>query len=280
MVLPAELRGRAARVRFAARPRSPDGPGVERFPAAVLFADISGFTPLAERLARRGPAGAEALSTLLNAYFPQLTALIAAHRGELLTVAGDGLQAVWPATQDDEGLAAATCDAGRCAQAVQSALGCYQTDDGLRLLLRIGIGAGEVMALRVGGAGGRWQLLLSGAPVVQGGLAEQQAARGEVVLSPEAWELAHDRCAGERLAAGQAERLAELRRVTAVFVNLLDVDPAVVGLLEPVQQAMAAIQVKGKADPVAAYRPVEPAGKVDGSATVLGRAGERTMLAA
>jgi hypothetical protein len=56
-------------------------------------------------------------------------------------------------------------------------------------LLRVGIGASEVMALRVGGVGERWQLLLPGAPVVQCGLAEQQAARGEeVVLSPEAWE--------------------------------------------------------------------------------------------
>jgi class 3 adenylate cyclase/tetratricopeptide (TPR) repeat protein len=45
-----------------------------------------------------------------------------------------------------------------------------------------------------------------------------------------------------RLAAGQAAWLAELRRVTAVFLNLLDVDPAAANLLEPVQLAMAAIQ--------------------------------------
>jgi class 3 adenylate cyclase len=62
---------------------------VERLPAAVVFADISGFTPLAERLARRGPAGAEELSTLLNAYFAKLTTLIAGHGGEVITFAGD-----------------------------------------------------------------------------------------------------------------------------------------------------------------------------------------------
>jgi class 3 adenylate cyclase/tetratricopeptide (TPR) repeat protein len=289
MVLPAELlrsyvSGLLAS-RFLARPAPLDVPGVERFSAAVLFADISGFTPLAERLARRGPAGAEELSALLNAYFARLTALLAEHGGEVITFAGDGLLAVWPATDSDEGLATATCDAGRCALAVQSALGGYRTLDGLRLSLRIGVGAGEVMALRVGGVGGRWQLLLSGGPVVQGGLAEQRAAPGEVVLSPQAWGLAHGGCTGERLAdggvrllsatismgarprsraveelrddavqayvpdvvwarlaAGQAEWLAELRRVTAVFVNLVDVDPAAVSLLEPVQLAMAAIQ--------------------------------------
>jgi class 3 adenylate cyclase len=171
-----------------------DAPGVERFSAAVVFADISGFTPLAERLGRRGPAGAEALSGLLNAYFAKLTALIADHGGEVIAFAGDGLLAVWPGTDKEEGLATAMHCAGRCALAVQSALGGYQTVDDLRLLLRIGVGAGEVMALRVGGVGGRWQLLLSGGPVVQGGLAEQQAAPGEVVLSPEAWELSGVKC--------------------------------------------------------------------------------------
>jgi len=170
--------------------------------AAVLFADISGFTPLAERLARRGPTGAEALSNLLNAYFSELMSLIAEHGGEVITFAGDGLLAVWPASDRDESLVTATRDAGLCALAVQSALEGYETLDGLRLSLRIGVGAGEVMALRVGGDGGRWQLLLAGPPVVQSGLAEQQAARGEVVLSPKAWELGHDDCTGERLPAG------------------------------------------------------------------------------
>src|SRR4029450_9887512 len=124
-------------------------------------------------------------------------AFVADKGGGVTPSAGDGLLAVWPATDGNEGLASATCDAGRCGLDVQSALGGYQTLDGLRLLLRIGGGAGGVMALRVGGGGGRWQLLLAGAPVVQGGLAEQQAAQGEVVLSPEAWELAEAACTRE-----------------------------------------------------------------------------------
>jgi class 3 adenylate cyclase len=79
--------------RFLARREPLAAPGMERFPAAVLFADVSGFTPLADRLAQRGPAGEE-LSGLLNAYFGQLIALIAAHAGEVITFAGDGL--LWP----------------------------------------------------------------------------------------------------------------------------------------------------------------------------------------
>src|SRR5206468_11615651 len=44
-------------------------------------------------------------------------------------------------------------------------------------------------------------------------------------------------------------------------------------------QALPTILVKGKADPVAVYRPIEPARTVDGLATMVGRTGERTTLA-
>src|SRR4029453_9127541 len=268
--------------RFLAGPRPLEAPAAESFSAAVLFADVSGFPPLAEQLARRGPAGTEALSELLNAYFGRLTVLVAAHGGEVATFAGDGLLAVWPATDGD--LAAATRQAGRCALAVGSALNDYEAIGGHRLSLRMGVGAGEVVALNVGGVAGSWRLLLSGAPVIQTSLAEQQATRGEVVLSPEAWMLAGPEAAGDalpggwvrlaavhgppptperpvelpeiggatdayvpevvraRLAAGQAEWLGELRRVTPLFLNLLDADPARADLLEVVQPAIAALQ--------------------------------------
>src|SRR2546429_9956389 len=105
MVLPAELLwsyvpGFLAS-RFLARPMPLDAPGMERFSAAVLFADISGFTPLAERLARRGPAGAEDPSVLLNTSFGPLRALIAAPTGEVATFAGVWLLASPPAAGTD-----------------------------------------------------------------------------------------------------------------------------------------------------------------------------------
>src|SRR4029453_4666385 len=85
---------------------------------------------------------------------------------------------------------------------VGSALNDYEAIDGHRLSLRMGVGAGEGVALNVGGVAGSWRLRLSGAPVTQATLAEQQAARGEVVLSPEAWMLAGPGCAGDTLPGG------------------------------------------------------------------------------
>ena len=54
--------------RRVANPAPLEAPEGERFPAAVLLADISGFTALAERLSQKGPVGAEELTSVLNAY--------------------------------------------------------------------------------------------------------------------------------------------------------------------------------------------------------------------
>src|SRR5262249_62106517 len=65
-----------------------------------------------------------------------------------------------------------------------------------------GVGAGEVMALPIGGVGDGWELLLAGAPLLQASRAEERASRGEVVLSAEAWELAGNNCRGQVLPGG------------------------------------------------------------------------------
>jgi len=71
-------------------------PVLETYPASVLFADISGFTPLAEKLARLGARGVELLTTHLNEYFGQMINLIFNHGGDIVKFAGDALLAIWP----------------------------------------------------------------------------------------------------------------------------------------------------------------------------------------
>ena len=56
---------------------------------AILFADISGFTPLTERMANRGRSGAEDLTRILNDYFGRLIGIIQAHGGDVTKFAGD-----------------------------------------------------------------------------------------------------------------------------------------------------------------------------------------------
>jgi class 3 adenylate cyclase/tetratricopeptide (TPR) repeat protein len=260
------------------------------FQAVTFFADVSGSSALASRLAERGPAGAEELTRVLNAFFGELLALIAAHGGEAVKAAGDALLALWPVAElRGETLADAVRRAAGCALAVRQGLGGddgFDAGAGHRLAVHVGIGAGEVHALRVGGADGRWAVLAAGDPLRQLGPAVGLAGRAEVVLSPEAWRLVERACDGEprpngcvrltrirdplpaeamepvavpaavrgaldgylplpvraRLAAGQADWLAELRRVSVLFVNLLGLDQATSAVLGAAQAVMAVTQ--------------------------------------
>ncbi|GIV98385.1 MAG: adenylate/guanylate cyclase domain-containing protein [Herpetosiphonaceae bacterium] len=257
--------------RLAVSPETLASPVGERFSAAILFADISGFTPLAERLAQRGPAGAEELSQLLNAYFGQMIDLVSIHGGDIVKFAGDALLAMWPSAEEGENLATVTLRAAQCGLLIQSMLHNQQVSEEVRLSLKIGIGTGTVLSAHVGGVHGRWDLLLTGDPVSQASRAEEQAQPGEIILSPEAWALIDERCLGvplpaghvrlldlpeplpmhlrqdpllrheaemalraylpgvilSRLAAGQSDWLAELRRVTVLFVSLPDLTDTV-----------------------------------------------------
>jgi len=172
--------------RLADNPTPPNAPLAERFPAAVLFADISGYTALAERLSRRGPAGIEELTHVLNDSLGQLIALITALGGDVVKFAGDALLVLWPAS--DEDLASATHRAAQCALALQATLHDTHIVENVRVSIRIGLSAGEVLAAHIGGVYGRWELLAAGEPLRQVAAAERRAAPEEVVLAPAAWQ--------------------------------------------------------------------------------------------
>jgi class 3 adenylate cyclase/tetratricopeptide (TPR) repeat protein len=179
---------------------------------AVLFADISGFTRLTERLALKGPEGAEELSSILNAYFKELIALIASHGGDVVKFAGDALIAVWAIESLGADLAALGLRAAQCGLAAQKALGGYQAA-GTTLSLRVGIGVGNLVLMHVGGVRDRWEPLLAGKPLAQVASAEHDANPGDVVLSPQTRELLADRVAGEHLGDGHLRLVEVLRPV-------------------------------------------------------------------
>ena len=108
--------------RLAVSPEPISEPLNEQLSGAILFADISGFTLLAERLAARGPAGAEELSQLLNIYFGQLIDLVGIHGGDIVKFAGDGLLAMWPTDVRGEDLATVTYRAAQCGLLIQAML--------------------------------------------------------------------------------------------------------------------------------------------------------------
>jgi class 3 adenylate cyclase len=182
-------------------------PSVEHFPAAILFADLSGFTALTERLTRHSPAGAEDLTRILDGYFGHLVGVVTSHGGDVVKFAGDGLLALW---YGDEPLAALAQRAVQCGLAVQMQMaphGPAPLDDAAAapdLKVRVGVGAGEVTTMHIGGIFGRWELLVAGEAITRASVAEGEARPGEVVIAPEAWPLVASSCSAEMLPSGAA----------------------------------------------------------------------------
>jgi class 3 adenylate cyclase/tetratricopeptide (TPR) repeat protein len=195
-----------------ARREPAHAPWLHRAEAAVLLADISGFTRLAEALAQH-PSGEEALSRILNAYFGPLIALVDAHGGDVIKFAGDALVAVWPTDMAGEDLETLCLRAATCALAMQAAEWRSPLQAGDDLSLRVGVGAGAVMVARVGGRNHRWELLLAGNGVEQLGAVLPLAAPGDVVLAPEAQSLIADATVARPLAGGACQLLALRRRL-------------------------------------------------------------------
>ena len=166
---------------------------IQHFTGAVLFADVSGFTPLTESLAQHGTRGSEELSRLMSTYFDQMISLVMAEGGEVVSFSGDALTILFSAT--DEPLSYAIRRAYQAARTMQNAmttLGTLSTSIGNIVLgMKICIGAGHLTALQVGGVLGRWEYTLTGAPITQIAIAERYVSRGDVVLSSEAQTLLH-----------------------------------------------------------------------------------------
>lgn len=191
--------------RVAADAGATMAPAVERFPAAVLIADLSGFTALTEHLAQHSPAGAEELTRILDLYFGHLVGVVMSHGGDVVKFAGDGLLALWYGPEPLEHLAQRAVQCGLAVQ-MMMAPDAWGSVEGAApppaLKVRIGVGAGDVTTMHVGGVFGRWELLVTGAALAQTGRAEAEARSGEVVIAAEAWPLVAEACTGAPLPSG------------------------------------------------------------------------------
>ena len=215
-------------------------PTCEEQPAAVLFADISGFTALTERLAARGSAGAEELTRLLNTYFGQLIDIVTAHGGDVVKFAGDALLAVWQ--NPGNTLAVLTLRAAQCGLAVQGTLLDYETPEGIRLAVRVAVGAGIVRHLHLGGVLGRCEYLAVGEPFVDVGTANKQVRPEDVVITPHAWQLIGGRCVGAVLPSGDV-RLQQVRHA----LPLVPLDrPRLTAAVEPVVRGYIPAAVRSR----------------------------------
>lgn len=71
------------------------------FTAATMFLDISGFTPMTERLMGEGKEGAEVMNGILNSIFGPVIDVVYDNCGFISTFAGDAFTAIFPDSNDD-----------------------------------------------------------------------------------------------------------------------------------------------------------------------------------
>jgi class 3 adenylate cyclase/tetratricopeptide (TPR) repeat protein len=146
--------------------------------ATAVFADISGFTNLTEKLARRGKVGAEEMGDILNRVFGSLLASAYEYGAELVKWGGDAVLLLFRGEQHPLLAAAA---AHRMQEVIQR-VGRVQTSSGtVRLGMSVGLHSGAPDCLLVGEV--FRELIVTGPDATLLAQLEAAAAAGQVVVS-------------------------------------------------------------------------------------------------
>lgn len=156
----------------------PPGQQWQVLDASMVFADISGFTALTERLATRGRIGAEELIETLNRVFGSMLSQAAIRGGELLKFGGDALLFLF---RGDDHAARACRSAVDMRQALKEAAKIPTSVGKLKLSMSVGIHSGPVDLFLVGSP--TRELLILGDAGTATTEAEHAAVAGEILIT-------------------------------------------------------------------------------------------------
>lgn len=156
-----------------------------RFAATILFADISGFTPLTETLFQYQRRGAEILSNLLDETFGEMVQAVHQQRGIIPTFEGDGFFAIFPESETETAINHAWQTAvfiQHIFKSVRGTVGLFATPYGVfEISMKVGITQGEV----------HWGIITTaqeatyyfrGEAFTRCGLAEKLAQPGDIIV--------------------------------------------------------------------------------------------------
>jgi adenylate cyclase len=157
---------------------------------SILFADLAGFTPFAERMSP------DAVAQMLNAYFGRIIPLMEELGGEVHQVVGDEVMVIFNKAGDRPDHAARAVRAGLELQAAAEDVARDHPD---WPRFRAGVNSGEVLAGVVGGARGHRKHGVVGDTVNLASRLQSEAPVGEVVLGAETVRLLPPGAVVERL---------------------------------------------------------------------------------
>ncbi|MFI1991761.1 tetratricopeptide repeat protein [Actinoplanes sp. NPDC020271] len=246
-------------------------PMIQRADAVVLFADVAGFTTMAESLAGSGSYGTERLTSVINRWFAVTAEAITNAGGSVADFAGDALVGIFRHTS--ENAPAVARRAIHCAELIREATSSVipvPTPNGRRTLaIRVGLATGPLRLMVLGNPAIRLQHLVAGPALDSAVAALHRADRGEIVVDQGLLDIAAHSAPPlsvppeesiadieklltpflhpairARLRSGRAELVNELRKVTTAFVRLPDLavdDPTTIEALQQYLHAGVAI---------------------------------------
>jgi class 3 adenylate cyclase/tetratricopeptide (TPR) repeat protein len=150
------------------------------FDATLCFVDISGFTNLSERLARRGRIGAEELTDVLDRVFSTMLDLAYDRGGSLLKFGGDALLLLFDGV--DHAIQGASA-AVEMRAALRTAVRIPTSVGRVALKMSVGVHSGPVHLFRVGSL--HHELVITGPAASRTTEMESAAEAGQIMVSPE-----------------------------------------------------------------------------------------------
>ncbi|MBN2384419.1 AAA family ATPase [bacterium] len=163
------------------------------YQGGCLFADVSGFTALSEKLAGMGREGSEELTRILNEFYGTMVSEILAWDGDIIKFAGDAMTVFF---RDPDG----QVRAGQCAVRMQQKMNMFVDRESpvgtFSLRMKIGMAYGTCIGSIVGDKTTA-DFLFAGTSVDESAEAEHHAQAGEIIFynghsfqrigPPEAW---------------------------------------------------------------------------------------------
>ena len=146
---------------------------------SIAFVDISGFTRLSERLAKRGKVGAEELTEAIGTCFTRLLGIAYGNGGGLLKFGGDALLLLFTGEGHPEKAARAAVGMRRELREI----GSLSTPGGrVALRMSVGVHTGQFHFFLVGDS--HRELMITGPAASETVLMENTADAGEILVSP------------------------------------------------------------------------------------------------